>query len=67
MFFGKSVSFVIMMGISGPLTSSLSFIHTLWIYMLQVFGMYWVMLDLVVGLLVVGINGLGIIPQMFGI
>ena len=51
MFFGKSISFVIMMGISGQLTSSLSFIHTLWIYMLQVFGMYCVMLDLVVGLL----------------
>ena len=41
--------------------------HSLWTFILQAFGIHWVMLGLVAGLLSCGISGLGSIIRTFGI
>ena len=41
--------------------------HTLWTFMLQAFGIHWVMPGSVAGCYLVGISGLGSITRIFGI
>ena len=44
-----------------------SLAHSLWVHMLQLFGIHWVMPGSVANLLFVGNNGLGNIIPIFGI